>query len=108
MNTDKRREWSNLVVPAWPAPDFDWLSVFIRVHLWLTLFHPHAAEADAVALAAGLLVVAVGRAAGVGAVGPRPAAQHALLGPLLVAGAAVGRGALVVGVPGVRRPLPDV
>src|SRR5438067_13314985 len=69
---------------------------------------PHTAEADGVAALAGPLATAVRRAAGVGPVGPRAAAQHALLRPLLVPRAAVGRGALVVVVPGVRRPLPDV
>src|SRR5438046_2709766 len=67
-----------------------------------------AAEADGVAAVARVLVMTVRRTAGIGAVGPRAPAQHALLRRLLVPRAAVRRGVLVVVVPGVRGPLPDV
>src|SRR5205823_5933717 len=69
---------------------------------------PDAAEADGVAAVVAVLAGAGRRAAVVGDVVPRAAADDVLFGALVHPGAAVGGGALVVGVPAVRRPLPDV
>src|SRR5712692_11085808 len=64
------------------------------------------AEADGVAAGVGGPMMAVGGTGGVGTVGPGTAAQHALLGGVVAARAAVRRGALVIGLPGVGAPFP--
>src|SRR5262245_43005272 len=107
MNTDNEEEkgisWNVLLCLFCPLDLY--LSAFIRGLLLLRLY---AAEADGLAALVRRGILTEGGTARVGAVGPRAAAQHAPLCIGGVAGAAIGGSALVIRVPGVLTPLPDV